>query len=438
MVSRKQRVRTIILVIILAAAIVGGVFAISYFKVGVTFPWQVTGVQEQQDTAQAETHEESKTEPKLVVKEAPKTEKKKETKVEDTKSEEDSKTVSEEEITEESTENIAKTGQKLDYYGALHVEDGKLYDEVGNEVRLSGVSSNGLTWYPQFITADAIKSLRDNWGINVFRLAMYTSDYNGYCVGGAENQDYVKDIIDDIVKAATDNEMYVIIDWHISNDSNPNEYKSDAIQFFGEMVRKYESNDNVIYEICNEPSGDTTWEDVKSYAKEVIPVIRRIDRDALILVGTPEGCTDLDSVLADPLDFNNIMYTYHFNAGTQKSSQRNVLINAVEEGLPVFVSQYSYYPVDGVGELDEREAIRWNDLMDDYNLSSCIWNLSNSDEGAALINQSCDKYYDFEYDDLSEQGKYFFDKLSDNRKKAEIPEKDDIKEVIDSKETKKR
>ena len=435
MVGKKQRFRTVLLIFILAAAIVGGVFAVSYFTDGVTFPWEVaTEDKEPEQTASEPAQEE----PKLVVKEKPKAE---EPKVEEQpeKDVEEENIESETEETEEATENsnagIASTGKQFDYYGTLHLEDGKLYDEVGNEARLVGVSTNNLSWYADFASADSIKSLKANWGINVIRLALYTSDYDGYCVGGEKNQNKLKEIINDAVKAATENEMYVILDWHTLNDADPNEYRAEAIQFFGEMVRNYESYDNVIYEICNEPNGDTTWDDIKAYAKEVVPVIRRIDKDALILVGTPDGCTDLDSALNDPLDFDNIMYTYHFNAGTQKSSDRNALTNAVEDGLPVFISQYSYYSVDGVGELDQREANRWNGLMDDYNLSSCIWSLSNTNEGAALINQSSDKSYDFDYEDLSEQGKYFFDRLSKDKKSAEIPEKDEIK---DSKEKKRR
>ncbi|MBR5635744.1 MAG: glycoside hydrolase family 5 protein [Pseudobutyrivibrio sp.] len=429
MVGKKQRFRTAILVLILAVAIVGGVFAISYFKGGVTFPWQIATAEQEQEQAVTEP---AKEEPKLVVKEKQEAEEKKEEPKEEQKEE-----PKEEEKTED--EAVVQTGCQLDYYGSLHVEDGKLYDEVRNEVRLTGISTNNLSWYPDFASADSIKFLKSNLGINVIRLALFTSDYDGYCVAGADKQQELKKIIDEAVQAATDNEMYVILDWHTLNDANPNEYKSEAIQFFGEMVRKYESNDNVIYEICNEPNDDTTWEDIKAYAKEVIPVIRRVNRTALILVGTPEGCTDLDSALADPLDSDafgtNIMYTYHFNARTQKSSDRNTLSNALEDGLPVFISQFSYYSADGVGDLDKHEAARWDDLLDEYNLSSCIWNLSNSDEGSALINHSCDKNYDFNYDDLSEQGKHFFDKLSENRKKAEIPEKDEIK---DSKEIKRR
>ncbi|MBR5953525.1 MAG: glycoside hydrolase family 5 protein, partial [Pseudobutyrivibrio sp.] len=188
------------------------------------------------------------------------------------------------------------------------------------------------------------------------------------------------------------------------------------IQFFGEMVRKYKGNDNVIYEICNEPNGDTTWSDIKSYAKEVIPVIRNVDSDAVILVGTPEWSSDLESVQDDPLNFKNIMYTYHFYAASHKDDARAELESALEAGLPVFISEYGLVSADGNGSVDTKEAKKWYDLIDEYKLSSCIWNLSNKDEGSALISADCQSTLDWKYEDLSEEGKYFFDKLSEGNK----------------------
>ncbi|MCR5196983.1 MAG: cellulase family glycosylhydrolase [Pseudobutyrivibrio sp.] len=403
MVSKKQKFRTVILVLILAAAIVGGVFAISYYKGGVTLPWELsTGAKEAE-----QVQEEPEKPHELVVRVE---EAKPETTDEDPKPEQEA----------------APTVSKLDYYGPLAVYDSSLVDSKGNPAQLTGVSSHGLSWFPEFITADSIKSLRENWGINVIRLAMYTSDFNGYCVSGTDNQQVLKDKIDEAVKAATDNQMYVIIDWHTLNDNNPNTYKSEAIQFFGEMVRKYQDNENVIYEICNEPNGDTTWADIKAYANEVIPVIRNVDRDAIILVGTPSWSSDLASVAADPLAFENIMYTYHFYAASHKTVERDKLVEALDAGLPVFISEYGYVAADGNGSVDTEEATKWNDVIRAYNLSSCIWNLSNKDEGSALISAGSDAKVDFTYDDLSEQGKFFYDKLvADKEYKASNADKSD-------------
>lgn len=432
MVSRKQKFWTVILVIVLAIVIIGGVFGISYMKGDVTFPWQL-------ETSEAKTEqvkEPAKEELKVTVVEPESKEPVEEDIEEDATKEDATKEEPVEEPVKET--DAASTGVTLDYYGALHVEDGVLTDEEGNAVSLTGVSSHGLSWFPEYVTADSIKSLRDNWGINVIRLAMYTSDYNGYCVGGQDIKDTLKDNIDEAVQAATDNDMYVIIDWHILNDADPNEYKAEAIQFFGEMVRKYEDNENVIYEICNEPNGDTTWNDIKKYANEVVPVIRNVDEDAIILVGTPKWSSDLDSVLDDPLEFDNIMYTYHFYAGSHKSSARNTLTNALEEGLPVFISEYGFVAADGDGAVDTKEAAKWQEVIDEYQLPSCIWNLSNKAEGSALIASDCDLTADFKYEDLSEQGQYFFDMLksidsSDNEKEEELS--DEVKEDVNQKES---
>ena len=183
MVSKKQKFLTFILVLILAAAIVGGVFGISYYKGGVTFPWQVASTDVEQDAAANEPEEEDV---KLTVVEAKdkeqdtkNTKKAAETQKQEEASESDA--TNEQEVEKEASEaNEEAAVEPLDYYGALHVEDGKLVDADGNSVQLTGVSSHGLSWYPDYVSKDAIASLRANWGINVIRLAMYTSDYNGY------------------------------------------------------------------------------------------------------------------------------------------------------------------------------------------------------------------------------------------------------------------
>ncbi|MBQ7469618.1 MAG: glycoside hydrolase family 5 protein [Pseudobutyrivibrio sp.] len=419
MVSKKKKFGAFIFAVIFSIAIVGGVFGLCYYQGIVSYPWQVKNVSSADNTL-AFSKEEEASEPEEVVVEKPEVKPEVQTVEEKPEVEpavEETETTSEEEQEVDfgsivSEDGVAKTGVKMDYYGALSVTDGKLVDSHGKEVQLTGISTHGINWFPEFATPETIASLRDNFGINVIRLAMYTSDYNGYCVGGSDNQ---KDLIDKVcsaVDAATENEMYVIIDWHTLNDENPNTYKSEAIQFFGEMVRKYKDNDNVIYEICNEPNGDTTWSDIKSYAKEVIPVIRNVDSDAVILVGTPEWSSDLESVQDDPLNFKNIMYTYHFYAASHKDDARKELEDALEAGLPVFISEYGLVSADGNGSVNTKEAEKWYDLIDEYKLSSCIWNLSNKDEGSALISADCQSTLDWKYEDLSEEGKYFFDKLS--------------------------
>ena len=112
--------------------------------------------------------------------------------------------------------------------------------------------------------------------MNVIRLAMYTTESGGYCTDG--DQGHLKSLIDQGVSYASSEDMYVIIDWHILSDQNLNQYKEQALAFFAEMSEKYADHNNVLYEIAMSQNGSTTWNDVKSYAEQVIPVIRSMHR----------------------------------------------------------------------------------------------------------------------------------------------------------------
>lgn len=69
-------------------------------------------------------------------------------------------------------------------HGALRVEDSQLVDQNGEPIQLYGMSTHGIAWFPQFVSYDSFKTLRDDWHTNSVRLAMYTHEYNGYCTGG--------------------------------------------------------------------------------------------------------------------------------------------------------------------------------------------------------------------------------------------------------------
>lgn len=99
--------------------------------------------------------------------------------------------------------------------GRLQVSGTKLTDESGNIIQLRGVSTHGISWFPDYVNYDAFATLRDDWGANVVRIAMYPEEYNGYLSGG--DKAALKQIIDNGVNYATQLGMYVIIDWHVLN-----------------------------------------------------------------------------------------------------------------------------------------------------------------------------------------------------------------------------
>ena len=299
--------------------------------------------------------------------------------------------------------------------GRLHVKGTKLVDKKGHEVQLRGVSTHGLSWYPQYVNDKCFAQLHDKWGANVVRLAMYTEEYNGYCSGDAKNRSDLKKLIKKGVRLAKKHKMYVIVDWHILSDGNPNSHKKEAKAFFREMSREFKGYNNVIYEICNEPNNGTSWKEIKSYARSVISTIRKNDKKAVIVVGTPTWSQDVDQAAADPIKGDNIMYALHFYAATHKADLRNKMIAAINKGLPVFVTEYGICDASGNGAIDKEEANRWVQTMDEYCVSYIAWNLSNKQESSSIIKSSCSKVSGFKKSDLSDEGKWLYSML---RKKA--------------------
>ena len=316
------------------------------------------------------------------------------------------------------TENVdgtAQTGKEekenaVSALSPLSVEGTQLVDNEGNPVQLRGVSTHGLSWYPEYVNEACFRQLKEEWGADVVRLAMYTAESGGYCTDG--NQDALKELINAGVKYATECGLYVIIDWHILSDGNPNTYVEQAKDFFAEMSANYGNYTNVLYEICNEPNGGTAWKDIKQYAEQVIEVIREQDEDGIILVGTPNWSQYVDQAAKDPIeDCENIMYTLHYYAATHTDALRQTMVTAVEGGLPIFVSEYGICDASGNGSIDENQANQWVDTLDEYQISYVAWNLSNKSESSAMLKSSCNKVSGFKAEDLSASGKWLYNML---------------------------
>lgn len=303
--------------------------------------------------------------------------------------------------------------------GALRVSGSQLVDARGNPVQLRGVSTHGLAWFPAYVNNACFGQLRRDWGANVVRLALYTQEYGGYCSGG--DQAALRDLVRRGVRYATDNDLYVIVDWHILSDGNPLTHVGEAKAFFSEMSRSFADQSNVLYEICNEPNGATSWADIKRYAEQVIPVIRANDLDAVVLVGTPTWSQEVDKAAADPLLFGNVMYTLHFYAATHKDDLRSRLAQALRAGLPVFVSEFGICDASGNGAIDEASANAWMTLLADHQVSWCMWSLCNKAESASALRSDCTKTSGFVQGDLTQAGRWLVGVLKGGPLAGESP-----------------
>ncbi|MBQ9118483.1 MAG: cellulase family glycosylhydrolase [Lachnospiraceae bacterium] len=293
--------------------------------------------------------------------------------------------------------------------GWLRVIGTQLCNEAGAPIVLRGISTAGIAWFPEQASPAFMKTLKEEWGINVFRIAMYSYEGNNSYIN---NPDWNTKKVCELIDAAIELDLYVIVDWHILADGNPQTYQAQAIRFFNTIAEKYAAVPNLLYEICNEPNGNVSWSsNVKPYAEAVIPVIRKHSPNSIIIVGSPTWSQDVDIAANDPLDFDNLMYSLHFYAGTHREWLRNKATTAINKGLALFATEWGTTDASGDGHVDTASADEWLAYLDAHGISWCNWSLSNKAESSALLLPSSGTSGAIPDASLSVSGKYIKKKL---------------------------
>jgi len=275
----------------------------------------------------------------------------------------------------------------VERFGQLRVEGTKLLDANGRTIQLRGISSYGLQYAGKYANEGVLRWLRDDWNMQIWRAALYLGE-GGYIINPA-----LKEKVVESVEAAINLGLYVLIDWHVHLDQNPQQYQEKSLEFFAEMAQRYGSYPNVLYEICNEPNGShVTWTgNVKPYAEAVIAEIRKYDPYNVIIVGTPTWSQDVDIAAQNPLHGDNIMYTLHFYAGTHGQELRDKAQKAVELGLPLFVTECGTSRATGGGGFYENEFMEWLSFLKRHQISWINWSLTNKGEDSGLLAMNADR-----------------------------------------------
>jgi len=289
-------------------------------------------------------------------------------------------------------------------YGDLKVVGNQIQSKLTNtQVQLRGMSLFWSQWGGSFWNAAAVNSTVDNWGATVVRAAMGVES-GGYLTNPAAEKARVKAVVD----AAIAKGIYVIIDWH---DHNATVHTQEAKAFFTEMAQTYGSKDNVIFEIYNEPDGES-WSQIKTYAQEVIGAIRATGSDNLIVVGTPTWSQDVDQAANSPITgFSNIAYTLHFYAGTHKQSLRDKATYALSKGIPLFVTEFGTCDASGNGNLDLAESQTWINFLNANKLSWANWSLFDKNETASALVPGASTTGNWPDTSLTASGKWVKQKL---------------------------
>ncbi|MDI6104609.1 cellulase family glycosylhydrolase [Actinoplanes sp. NEAU-A12] len=276
-------------------------------------------------------------------------------------------------------------GTPVGVNGRLRVCGTKLCNQFGKQIQLRGMSTHGLQWYPQCVNAASLDALARDWRADHLRLSMYIQE------GGYETDPRLfTDRMHSLIEQVSARGMYVIVDWHQLTPGDPHHNLARAKTFFAEIARRHGDKPNILYDVANEPNG-TAWSRIKTYHEAIIPTIRAADPDSVILLGThgwgslgvSDGGSETD-VINNPVNATNIMYTFHFYAGSHGAEYLNTLSRAADR-IPVFVTEFGTQEASGDGPNNFTRTQRYLNLMASKKISWTNWNYSDDSRSGAVF-----------------------------------------------------
>jgi endoglucanase len=276
--------------------------------------------------------------------------------------------------------------------GPLHVCGTHLCNQYGHPIQLRGMSTHGLQWYGwgNCVTPASLDALASDWQADLLRISLYVQE-GGYESDPVGFTNQVHTIINEVSARG----LYALVDWHMLDPGDPYFNLARAKTYFTAIAQAHAGKPNILYEIANEPNG-VPWSTIKSYAEELIPVIRQHDPDAVIIVGTPgwsslgvSGDGSAAEIVANPVNAANVMYTFHFYAASHLQPYRDELAFAADR-IPVFVTEWGTQLFTGDGANDFDSAQAYLDLMAAKKISWASWNYSDDERsGAAFVPGTC-------------------------------------------------
>jgi hypothetical protein len=281
----------------------------------------------------------------------------------------------------------------------LYVRGNKIHDEKGLETRLWGVNVCSLEWSNRGENvSNSVYEAFANWNCNIVRLPLSQDRWFGKAPGQSGNSENYRQIVDDVVRLASDFSKYVILDLHWSNTGilgrnigqhhMPDDY---SLEFWIGIAQCYANNPAVLFNLYNEPHnvsweiwrnggrvteildrGKTTERSV-SYTtpghQKIVDAIRKNGANNIIIAGGLDWAYDLRGItnyaLADTPSGNGIMYDSHIYPWQEwdgNNHQSKVL--CIADDYPIIIDEIGINLSDGNNGADKKPA--WLSNMLDW------------------------------------------------------------------------
>jgi len=287
-----------------------------------------------------------------------------------------------------------------------------------------------------FYNLETVDWFVDNMQISIIRAAMAIKYYDGdnqqpvKKPGGVagylqDNKEGQKSYIKKVIEAAIANDIYVIVDWHSHVAHNET---SEAVAFFKEIATEYKDCPNIVWEVYNEPTNQIGVDQVTNHSNQVIQAIRQAGNKNLAIIGSPSWSTDPSGQASNwgSSRDQNVAFVFHFYADIHKfegedppsSGGGSSAKSAMDAGNAVFASEWGSVDAYGKGSVNG-SSDKWTNWMENKQISSCMWNASNLDEGSSIFRPVANP---LSMSNLSASGEYFKTYMAKSKWTEQIPE----------------
>ena len=203
----------------------------------------------------------------------------------------------------------------------ISVVGNRFIDEEGKVLVFKGLSSSD----PDKLEKDGhwdhnyFKHIK-SWGSNIVRLPIHPRAWR------ERGQEAYLGLLDKGIKWATEEGLYVIIDWHSIGNLKSELFqhpmyettKNETFKFWQTMAERYGKNSTVaFFELFNEPTlfngrfGTCSWSEWKLIMEELIVIIRGFGAQNIPLVAGFNWAYDLRPVASQPIQADGIAYVSH-------------------------------------------------------------------------------------------------------------------------------
>lgn len=312
--------------------------------------------------------------------------------------------------------------------GKLHKEGQVIKNAKGETIQLNGTCLFHLEDYGDMYHEDTFKALK-YWGINCIRIPAYLCFQTSSKIDRATITERGLDtayeekiaIMDRLIEEATRQGLYCMIDFHIlGQHGDISNWLTLAKKFYTHFCEKYAKQENIIYEIANEPFATST-QNLVEYTKQMRDLIKKYDPNPVIIVGSNAGFEITETVsfyeACQEQKIDDVFISMHYYDGREIQRVKN---RYDITDIPLVFTEWSNSTVAGSLDYSDTETypemtkkyLRWWDqericnmsfMLCDGDYPFALWNKDLTMEQRELL-----KYGFMTEPYLSDYGKFIF------------------------------